>query len=173
MSNIEKELVFSKEQIAERVSSLATQISYDYKDKELILVGVLKGTFAFMADLVRNLSIPVKIDFVRIASYGSKASPGEIRLLQDIELPVDGKHVLVVEDIVDTGLTLKRLREKLEGRRAASVKICVLVDKSERREVPIKIDYVGFSMEKGFVVGYGMDFNEQFRELPEIYCLKL
>ncbi len=173
MSNIEKELVFSREQIAERVSSLATQISLDYKDKELILVGVLKGTFTFMADLVRDLSIPVKIDFVRIASYGSKTSPGEIRLLKDMELPIDGRDVLIVEDIVDTGLTLENLRKRLEERGAASIKTCALVDKSERREVPIKIDYVGFSMEKGFVVGYGMDFNEQFRELPEIYCLKL
>jgi len=124
-----------------------------------------------MADLARKLSIPVKIDFVRIASYGPGTSPGELRLLKDVELPLEGKDVLIIEDIVDTGLTLNYLKKTLQARAVASVKICALIDKSERRKVPVNIDYVGFKLDKGFIVGYGLDFDERFRELPEIYRL--
>jgi len=171
MSYVKKELVFTKEQIAERIQSLASQISHDYADKELILVGILKGVFTFMADLVRKMSIPVKIDFVRIASYGSKTQPSEIRLVKDIELSIKGSNVLIIEDIIDTGLTLDYLKKSLETKRPASIKICALIDKSERREIPINIDYVGFKLDNGFMVGYGLDFDERFRELPQIYRL--
>ncbi len=171
MSYVKKELVFTKEQIAERIQSLASQISHDYADKELILVGILKGVFTFMADLVRKMSIPVKIDFVRIASYGSKTQPSEIKLVKDIELSIKGSNVLIIEDIIDTGLTLDYLKKSLETKRPASIKICALIDKSERREIPINIDYVGFKLDNGFMVGYGLDFDERFRELPQIYRL--
>ncbi len=166
-----KELILTKDEIAQRIKSLGLQISQDYKDKELILVGVLKGVFTFMADLARSLSIPVKIDFARVASYGSKTRPGKLRLTKDVELPVKGKHILIIEDIIDTGRTISYLKKKLQAKKPASVKICALVDKMERRKVPIDIDYLGFGIEKGFIVGYGLDFDERFRELPEIYTL--
>jgi hypoxanthine phosphoribosyltransferase len=170
---VKKERLYSQREIQKRVKELALSISKDYKKEELILIGVLKGAFVFMSDLARNLSIPVKLDFVRLASYGSQSqSQGKIRLTKSIELPIRDKHILVVEDIVDSGLTLKFLQEFLMKENPRSVRICALIDKSERREVPITVDYCGFSISKGFIVGYGLDFDEQYRHLPGLYHLQ-
>jgi len=171
-SPVKKERLFSRREIQQKIKELARTISTDYKKEELVLVGVLKGAFVFMSDLARNLTIPVKLDFVRLASYGSQSkSQGKVRLTKSIELPIRDKHILIVEDIVDTGLTLKFLQDFLKKENPKSVRICALIDKSERREVPIVVDYVGFSIPKGFVVGYGLDFDEQYRHLPGLYHL--
>ncbi len=169
----EKELVFSPEQIQDRVRELARTISDDYGHSEPVLIGILNGVFMFFSDLVKSLTIPVKIDFVRVASYGSSSqSDGLVRLVKDVELAVDGRDVLIVEDIVDSGHTLAFLREHLRDKSCRSVRFCALIDKSERREREISIDYSGFQVEKGFLVGYGLDYNEQYRYLPAIYHLK-
>lgn len=170
----EKELVFSPEQILDKVRELARTISDDYGSSEPVLIGILNGVFMFFSDLVRNLTIPVKIDFVRVASYGSASeSNGVVRLIKDVELAIEGRDVVVVEDIVDSGHTLAFLREHLRGKSCRSVRFCALIDKSERRERDIPIDYYGFHVKKGFLVGYGLDYNEQYRYLPAIYHLKL
>ncbi len=152
---------------------MARSISRDYRDKELILIGVLNGAFIFMADLVKNITLPVQIDFVRLASYGSRTqSQGKIRVTKSVELPLAGKEVLVVEDIVDTGLTFEFLRNLLEKEGPKSIRFCALIDKKERRQVPINVDYTGFRVTEGFIVGYGLDFNEQYRNLPALYHLQ-
>mgnify|MGYP001045601772 CR=1 FL=1 len=164
-------LVISKERLQETVCALGARISADYAGKELVLVGVLNGAFIFLADLVRAVSIPHQIDFIRVASYGqSDSSSGTIRMAKDIELDIRGKHVLLVEDIVDTGTTLAWLSERFKDKQAASVKICALIDKKERRKTEVPLDYLGF-VRDGFLVGYGLDFAEQYRSLPEIYSL--
>jgi len=170
--NYEKELLIPKKIISERIKELADAIEEEYRGKELILVGILKGAVFFLTDLARELSLPTKIDFIRVASYGSKMEPGAISLTKDVELSVEGKPVLIVEDIVDTGQTLSYVKELLERKGAESVKICVLIDKKERREKEINIDYCAFRVEKGFLIGYGLDYNEEGRCLPEIYVLK-
>ena len=168
----ELKLLFSREEIAETVARMAREISVDYADKKLVLVGVLKGAFVFLADLVRELTIPAAIEFVRIASYGSKKeSSGEIKVKKDVEIPLEGKDVLIIEDIVDTGLSLKFLIEHLRAHKPASLKVCALVDKKARREVEVQVDYTGFTMTDGFIVGYGIDFNERYRALPEIFVV--
>lgn len=167
-----KELLFSREQIADRVRALAQQINQDYQGKNPIIIGVLKGAFMFLADLTRLISIPFRIDFVRIASYGSKDySSGDIKLIKDVELPLKDEHVLIVEDIIDMGYTLKFLLDYIAAKGPKSLKLCVFIDKMERRKVKVPIDYTGFTVEKGFLVGYGLDFNETFRCLPDIYKL--
>jgi hypoxanthine phosphoribosyltransferase len=170
---VKKERLYSQREILKRVQELARTISHDYQKKEgLILIGILKGAFIFMADLAKRLSIPVTMDFVRLASYGSGSqSQGEILLTKTLELTIRGKHVLVVEDIVDSGLTLQFLLEFLKREEPASVRICVLIDKNERREVSIPLDYIGFSVPEGFIVGYGLDFDEHYRQLPGLYHL--
>ncbi|MFH1076707.1 MAG: hypoxanthine phosphoribosyltransferase [Pseudomonadota bacterium] len=161
--------VISEQDIQEKVKSLADKISSDYNGKNLVLVGVLKGAFMFFADLVRQLSIPLTIDFVRLASYGGDTkSSGQIKITKDIEFDIKGLDVLIVEDIVDSGLTLSFLVEHLMRFQPGSVKICALIDKKERREKDIIVDYSGFFLKKGFLVGYGLDFNEEYRGLPEI-----
>lgn len=164
-------VLYNKTTILNRVKNLAQQISQDYPSGELILVGVLKGGFIFLADLVRALKIPVHIDFVRLASYGvSTHSSGKIKILKDLETSITGKDVIIVEDIIDTGLTLKFLKQELTKRRPRSLKTCVLLDKKSQRKVEIWLDYVGITMEKDyFVVGYGLDFSEQYRHLSEIF----
>jgi hypoxanthine phosphoribosyltransferase len=164
-------VLYNKTTILNRVKDLAQQISQDYPSGELILVGVLKGGFIFLADLVRALKIPAHIDFVRLASYGySTHSSGKVKILKDLETSITGKDVIIVEDIIDTGLTLKFLKQELTKRRPRSLKICVLLDKKSQRRVEIWLDYVGITMEKDyFVVGYGLDFSEQYRNLPEIF----
>lgn len=168
----ELKLLFSRKEIAEQVAKLAREISVDYADKKLVLVGVLKGAFVFLADLARELTIPAAIEFVRIASYGSKKeSCGKIQVKKDVEISLEGKDVLIIEDIVDTGLSLKFLIEHLRAHKPASLKVCALVDKKARRKVEVQVDYTGFAMTDGFIVGYGIDFNERYRALPEIFVV--
>jgi hypoxanthine phosphoribosyltransferase len=170
-----KEILISEERIASRVAELAAQISTDYSGKDLVLVGVLKGAVIFLGDLVRQLAIPVVYDFVAIESYGpTTRSSGVVRILKDLDEPVESKHVLIVEDIVDTGLTLRvsYLRENIKSRAAASVKVCALLDKPARREVDLQIDYSGFVVPNEFVVGYGLDYNGRYRQLPYVGILK-
>lgn len=163
--------VFTPEAIADRVAALGRDISREYQGKDLLVVGVLKGAFMFLADLVRHVSVPARVDFVRLASYGSKDSPGELRFLQDLEEPCCGRHVLVVEDIVDTGHSMDMLLQVLGSRGAASVKLCALIDKAERRQAQVTVDFSGFTLAKGFLVGYGLDFAEDYRCLPGVYEL--
>ena len=173
MESYEKELILSQDQIQNKVRELAETISRDYQGKELVFVGILNGVFMFFADLVRNMSIPLEIDFVRLASYGSECqSSGVVRLVKEVELDVAGRDVLIVEDIVDSGHTLAFIQKYFEQKSCRSVKICALIDKQERRENEIIAHYTGFTVEKGFLVGYGLDFNEKFRYLPCIYQLK-
>ena len=163
-----------EEKIRQQVRRLARIITQEYRSQEPILIGVLNGVFLFFADLVREISIPLKIDFVRAASYGSQdVSSGTITVTKDIEVPIEGKPVIVVEDIVDTGLTLFHLVNHIKEKKPKSVKICALINKLERREREIQIDYWGFEIKAGFLVGYGLDYNEQFRYLPYILSLDM
>jgi hypoxanthine phosphoribosyltransferase len=162
--------LLSREQIDSIVKKLAKRISRDYRGKELILVCILKGAFMFLSDLVRYLEIPVKIDFVRLASYGAgMKSSGAIEITKDVELPLEGRDILIIEDIVDSGRTLLFLKDRLVLASPRSVRICSLLDKKARREVEIEVDYLGKEVDDVFIVGYGIDFNENYRSLPEIY----
>ncbi len=166
--------VLNKNDIDNMVTRVASKISSDYQDRELILIGVLKGAFVFLSDLVRHLSIPVKLDFIRVCSYGSGvSSSGNIRLTKEIEMDVNNKDVLLVEDIVDTGLTLSYIIDYLKAFNPRTVKICALIDKQERRNTNIKVDYACHEAAAGFLVGYGLDYNENYRNLAGIYHLKL
>ena len=174
MNSTQKNLLFTAEDIALQVQRLASQISQDYEGGEVIVVGVLKGAFIFLADLIRHLAIPTKLDFVRLASYGaSTESSGNIRIVADVEIDLQGQDVLIVEDIVDSGLTTAFLRNHLLTKKPRSLRICTLLDKPERRSVEIPLEYVGLHLDKGFVVGYGLDCNEAHRQLPDIYELIL
>ncbi len=169
---VEKELVIAGQDIRKRVEELGRQISAESLPNLLVVV-ILKGAFIFAADLVRAISTPLEVDFIRVSSYGAKTfSSGEIRLSQDLETSVNGKNVLLVEDIIDTGQTIVWLKEHLRGRGAASIRTCTLIDKQERRGQEVEIDYYGFQLQKGFLVGYGLDYGEQYRQLPDIYHLK-
>ena len=162
--------VLSRAEIAKKVKTLAQRISEDYAGKELIVIGVLKGGFIFMADLIRELTIPVQVDFVRLASYGSNTtSSGTIQVTKETELDIRDRDVLIVEDIIDSGLTIAYLLRHLKSFSPKSVKVCTFVDKTERREVQVSIDYAGLMVEHGFLVGYGLDFDEKYRALPAIY----
>lgn len=166
-------LLFSKAQIEEAVSRLASEISRDYEGRRPLLIGVLKGAFVFLADLIRKLKIPVEVDFVRLSSYGlGSESSGQVKFTKEFEMEIEGRDVIVVEDIVDTGLSLKVLLEALKERNPKSLKVCCLLDKKFRRKTPVQVDYVGFEIEEGFVVGYGIDYAEKYRELPEIYVVE-
>jgi hypoxanthine phosphoribosyltransferase len=173
MDKISKEILFPRDAIQKRVRELAGQISKDYADRELIIIGILKGAFIFMADLIREISIPCRIDFTRLASYGDGSdSSGKVVMTKDIETSIKGRDILIVEDILDTGLTLQYLVGWLKERNPDSLKICVLLDKRKRRKVSFEADYVGFTIDDGFVVGYGLDFNEKNRFSPDIYVIK-
>ncbi len=168
-----KRCLISRAEIARRVTELAEMIHRDYAGRELIMIGVLKGAFIFLADLVRALPVPVEVDFVRLCSYGAgTTSSGEVHITKDVELPLKDRDVLIVEDIIDVGLTLDFLRRHLLSHHPRSLKICCFIDKKERREVEVPLDYVGFAVEKGFLVGYGLDCGEQSRNLPEIFVLE-
>ncbi len=173
VKDIKKRLLYSKETIDRRVRELADTLSHDYKGKDVVLICVLKGAFMFMADLTRYLRISYVVDFVRLRSYGSQSeSSGTVTVTKDIEVPVEGRDVIILEDIVDTGTTLVYLKDMLEKRNPASLKICTLIDKKERRNVEIDADYVGFDLDEGFVVGYGLDYDERFRCLPSVYVIE-
>lgn len=164
----------SEQEIRQTVKTIAQYLTKDYRDREPVLIGVLNGVFIFFADLVREISFPHEIDFVRLASYGSQdTSSGTVELIKDIELSIGGKPVIIVEDIIDTGLTLSYLVDHIEEKGPESVKVCTLINKLERRERAVRIDYWGFEVERGFVVGYGLDYNEKFRNLPYILSLEL
>jgi len=168
-----KRCLISRDEIARRVAELGDGLGRDYAGPNLVLVGVLKGVFIFMADLVRALPFPVEVDFVRLCSYGAgTTTSGEVQITKDVEMSLQDRDVLIVEDIVDTGLTLAFLKQHLAIHQPRSLKICCLIDKQERREVDVPLDYVGFVVEKGFLVGYGLDCGEQSRTLPEIFVLE-
>jgi len=174
MHSTDKKLVLSSQQIQDRVQELGKEITEDYQDKELVVIGVLKGAFIFMADLVRAIPLPLATDFIQVSSYGSgSASSGEITLVASPAQPIANRDILLVEDIVDTGLTMRWLAKHFEEKGANSVRICSLINKSERREHSITIDYPGFTITSGFLVGYGLDYNEKYRNLPEIFHLVL
>lgn len=163
-------LRISEQAIQQQIDRIAKRISLDYQGREVVVVGVLKGAFIFMSDLIRKLTIPLVIDFVQVSSYGSSTvSSGALSMKHPIGTDIAGKHVLLVEDIVDTGITIRYLIDYLKALGAASVAVCALIDKSERREVPVPIDYVCLNVSKGFLVGYGLDVAERYRHLPAIY----
>ena len=166
-------LLLRKEEVQRKVRQLARKISSDLGGKEVLLVGVLKGAFIFMADLARSMASPVKMEFVRLSSSGAgTVSSGKVRITKDLETSLKGKDVLIVEDIIDTGVTLQYLFRRLKARKPRSLRTVALLDKPSRRKVRFQADYVGFTIEDLFVVGYGLDCNEEFRNLPGIYVLK-
>ena len=168
-----QEILFSAETMQARIAELGAQISHDYEDKNPVLVGVLVGSVVFMADLMREVTVPSFIDFVAISSYGKESrSSGVVRILKDLDESVESRHVLIVEDIVDTGLTLNYLLDSMRHRNVASVKTCSMLDKPSRRLNTVKVDYVGFEVPDEFVVGYGMDFAQRYRNLPYVGILR-
>jgi hypoxanthine phosphoribosyltransferase len=171
---LKKELLIPREVIQERVRELARLISSDYQGKRPILIGVLNGVVFFFADLVREISIPVRIDFLRAKSYESRmTSCGSISVIKDVEIAVQGEPIILIEDIVDTGLTLSTLVKDLTLKEPESIRTCALIDKTERRVVPFSVDYVGFHVSEGFLVGYGLDYNEEYRNMSDIYALRV
>lgn len=167
------EIILTEAQISRRVAELAEQIMADYEDEDLILVGILTGSFVFLADLMRHLDRSCEVDFFGVSSYGdSTVSSGEVSIVKDLSLSVTGRHVLLVDDIVDTGRTVAELIRLLQARKAASVKVCTLLSKVARRETAVELDYVGFEIPDRFVVGYGLDHAQRFRNLPFIAALK-
>ncbi len=167
------EVLFRREEILTKIEALAEQINRDYAGKELTMVGILKGSVLFFSELVLRIKLPVRMDFMSISSYGqSSKSSGVVRILKDLDNGVENQHVLIVEDIVDTGLTLKYIIESLETRKPASVKVCALLDKPSRRLADVAADYLGFTIPDAFAVGYGLDYSEQYRNLPDICSLK-
>jgi hypoxanthine phosphoribosyltransferase len=166
------EILVSEQAIRTKVEELGCRISDDYRGKDLLLVGLLRGAIVFLSDLMRAIDIPVQLDFMGISSYGGSTDSGAVRLVMDLETDISGRNVLIVEDIVDTGKTLAYLMENLRARQPASLRLCALLDKPERRTVPIDVDYVGFEIPDKFVVGYGLDFAEGYRNLPFVSVLK-
>jgi hypoxanthine phosphoribosyltransferase len=172
-NSMERKVLIPRTRIQERVRELGGQISQDYQDKEPVLIGILNGVVFFFADLVMSMTIPSKMDFIKASSYGSgMTSAGQIKMIKDVDLPLKEQDVIIIEDIVDTGLTLKCIVENLRRREPTSVKVCALIDKRERREQQVPIDYCGFTVEEGFLVGYGLDFDEKYRYLPDICVLE-
>ena len=167
-------LILSKNEIDQRVTSIAKKISDDYAQSDLIVIGVLKGAFVFLSDLIRKLTIPVQVEFVRVSSYGTEsASTEKIRLTYELESEIKNKDVLIIEDIIDTGLTISFLMDYFYSFSPKSVQVCALIDKQERKKKMIDIRYVCHVVEKGFLVGYGLDFAENYRYLSDIYHLKI
>ncbi|HOJ79437.1 MAG TPA: hypoxanthine phosphoribosyltransferase [Clostridiales bacterium] len=172
MKDIEEVLV-PREKIREMVKRLGKRISEDYEGEELVLVGVLKGGFIFLADLMREITIPVDMDFIAVSSYGaSTKSSGVVRIIKDIDFDIAGKHVLIVEDLVDTGLTLRHLKDLFNTRSPKSVKICTAFDKPSRRKVEIEVEYNGIEVPDKFIVGYGLDYAGKYRNLPDVCTLR-
>ena len=170
--DIEK-ILFTRQQLAERVRELGQQITRDYLDKDLLVIGVLKGAAVFMSDLIREIDLDIRTDYIAVSSYGDEAeSSGELRIIKDVSQRLKGYHVLLAEDIIDTGNTLHVLRQRMLDKGAESVKICALLDKPEQRIVPVHADYTGFTVPDGFIVGYGIDLAEKYRNLPFVGILK-
>lgn len=168
-----QEILVTKEDIQKKIEEMGKAISEDYKGKDLMLVGVLKGSVPFMADLMRAINIPCTMDFMAVSSYGNTTqSSGIVRILKDLDANIQDKNILIVEDIIDTGYTLKYLIENLKSRKPSSIKICCFLDKPDRRKVDLDIDYVGFKIPDEFVIGYGLDFAEKYRNLPFVGILK-
>lgn len=162
-------VLVSREQLEAKTAEIAKQIEHDYKGKDLVLVGVLKGGFIFLADLVRKISMDISLDFISVSSYGnSTESSGVVRIIKDIDSDITGKHVLIVEDLIDTGLTLNYLKELFNTKGCASVKLAAILDKPDRRKVDLKVDYVGIEIPDEFVVGYGLDWAGKYRNLPDV-----
>ncbi len=162
-------ILFRREEIETTVKRLAVEIKKDYQGKNPLLIGILKGSFVFMADLIRLLNFPLEVEFIRLSSYGgNKKSSGRIKVVQGLRSLIKGRDILVIEDIVDTGLTISFLLDYLWQRKPASLKLCALTDKPSRRQIPVTIDYLGFTVPNEFIVGYGIDWDEKFRYLPDI-----
>ena len=165
-------VLIDEQTLRARVAELGAEISSDYADKDILLVGVLKGAVFFMADLMRHLSIPCEVDFMAISSYGASTdSSGVVRILKDLDINIEGRNVLVVEDIIDSGLTLSYLMRTLEARAPASLQICALLTKPDRREIKVPVRYTGFEIPNEFVIGYGLDYAERYRNLPYVGVL--
>jgi len=166
-------ILLTRQEIEATVGRLAVEISQDYAGKQPLLIGILKGSFMFMADLIRLLDFPLEVEFVRLSSYGAgKESSGRVRVVQGLRADIKGRHLLVIEDIVDTGLTVAYLLEYLKKRKPTSLRLCALTDKPSRRKVPVTIDYRGFTVPDKFIVGYGLDLDEKYRNLPDICYLE-
>lgn len=172
-ADLKPEILITRQQLAQRVAELGKQITADYRGKDLVVLGILKGAVIFFSDLIREIDLAMTLDFMAISSYGNATkSSGVVRILKDLDKDIIDKDVLVVEDIIDTGLTLSFLKANLLSRGAASIKICALLDKPDRRLVNLTCDYKGFSIPDAFVVGYGLDYDQRYRNLPEIGVLK-
>jgi len=168
-SQPEPKILFHREEVATAVDRLAAEIRIDYRGKNPLLIGILKGSFVFMADLIRLLDFPLEVEFIKLSSYGrGRSTPGELKVVQGLRSQIRGRDVLVVEDIVDTGHSVAFLMNYLQKKKPASLKLCALTDKPSRRQVPIDIDYLGFTVPDKFIVGYGIDWDERFRYLPDI-----
>jgi hypoxanthine phosphoribosyltransferase len=166
-------ILISRDEIAKAVDRLASEIKRDYQGKQLLLIGVLKGSFMFMADLIRQLDLPLELDFIGLSSYGAaRESSGRVRVVQGVKTSIKGRDILVIEDIVDTGITISFLLDYLKKKQPASLKLCTLTDKPSRRRAPVSIDYLGFTVPNKFIVGYGLDCDQRFRNLPDIYALE-
>jgi hypoxanthine phosphoribosyltransferase len=167
------DILVHAEDLERRVRELAAEVSEDYQDKDLVLIGVLKGAVFFLSDLMRHLDVPCEVDFMAVASYGSATkSSGVVRILKDLDAVIEGRDVLIVEDIVDSGLTLQYLLRNLAGRNPRTLEVCALLIKPERRKVELQTRYVGFEIPNRFAIGYGLDFNERYRNLPFVAALK-
>ena len=173
MINDVEKVLLSEEQLSQKIAELGEEISKDYQGKEIVAICVLKGAILFMADLARAVKVPMALDFMAVSSYGNGTSTsGTVRILKDLDNSIEGKHVLVVEDIIDSGVTLKYLLKNLKSRKPASIKLCTLLNKPERRRVEVDIDYCGFTVPDYFLVGYGHDYAKKYRNLPFIGILK-
>ena len=173
MKDIIKEILVTEEEITLKVKEMGKQITEDYKDRDLMLIGILKGAVIFMSELAQNIKLPVQMDFMAVSSYGkSSVSTGEVRIIKDLDFSVEGRNLLIIEDIIDTGYTLSYLIDNLKKRGAKSVKVCTLLDKPDRRKAYIHVDYLGFIVPDEFIVGYGLDYAEQYRNLPYVAALK-
>ncbi|MEG0370983.1 MAG: hypoxanthine phosphoribosyltransferase [Clostridium sp.] len=169
MDNLIKEVLFSEDQIREKVKELARVLSKEYEGKSVLCIGILKGSVVFLSDIIREMKCEVEIDFMAVSSYGhSTKSSGVVRILKDLNYDIEGKHVVIIEDIIDTGTTLKYLCDYLKARKPKTLKVCCLLDKPERRKADIKADFIGFEIPDYFVVGYGIDYADRFRQLPYI-----
>jgi hypoxanthine phosphoribosyltransferase len=166
------EILIDEDALSSRVAELGAEVSADYQGRDLLLIGVLKGAVFFMADLMRHITVPCEVDFMAISSYGdSTDSSGIVRILKDLDINIEGRDVLVVEDIIDSGLTLSYLMRNLESREPSSLEVCALMTKPDRREIDVPVRYIGFEIPNRFVVGYGLDFGERYRNLPYVAVL--